>query len=473
MHPAGETVTSYARDTNETPNILAFRAPLPPVCASLFTVELHTASPPDGDNEAAQPARVFSPAASFHTPRDALATVGAGVTEMDSAEIRLSAQMSEPVVPLNIPSARLPRVDVILENEHIRLTFSGATGRLSHFLNKASGVATNISQSFCYYTSHPGDRRASTAGDDPEERGAHQSSGAYIFRPLTAMTNDDGSADCMPVAAEDVATITAVVRGKVVQELRQSFYSKWGGSANGGASRDGHKNEAKAEVPATKVGTGRIPWLSQVVRLAAGERHASFEWTIGEIPKAELSLPPTDPRQRCVGWRAVQGCDPFAPRRPEGDLPCNAEVPDDLAGYCECGMGRRAAASGCDHSPVGTCVEACRVHTGKEIITRFTAPGIASAGRLFTDSNGRELLARDRDHRPSWHGFNQTEKVAGNFYPSTSMAAIRGNGLQLTVLLDRAQGVGSISDGEIQLMVHRCARLSPRGSCPLPQQELA
>jgi len=46
------------------------------------------------------------------------------------------------------------------------------------------------------------------------------------------------------------ARITAVVRGEVVQEVRQSF----------------------------------APWLTQTVRLAAGWRFAEFEHTVGPVP---------------------------------------------------------------------------------------------------------------------------------------------------------------------------------------------
>lgn len=42
------------------------------------------------------------------------------------------------------------------------------------------------------------------------------------------------------------------------------------------------------------------------------------------------------------------------------------------------------------------------------------------AGRgFYTDSNGREMLRRVRDFRPTWD-LEVIEPVAGNFYPVTS-----------------------------------------------------
>ena len=43
----------------------------------------------------------------------------------------------------------------------------------------------------------------------------------------------------------------------------------------------------------------------------------------------------------CVAWRATQGCTADGPRLPTADQPCDAEPPEQTAGYCECGGGRR------------------------------------------------------------------------------------------------------------------------------------
>ncbi|KAM6288858.1 LOW QUALITY PROTEIN: lysosomal alpha-mannosidase, partial [Aegotheles albertisi] len=90
---------------------------------------------------------------------------------------------------------------------------------------------------------------------------------------------------------------------------------------------------------------------------------------------------------------------------------------------------------------------------GKEIITRFETP-LRTHGRFYTDSNGRQILERRRDHRPTWN-LTQTEPVAGNYYPVNTRIFIKDEKLQLTVVTDRSQGGSSIFDGSLELMVHR------------------
>jgi hypothetical protein len=70
---------------------------------------------------------------------------------------------------------------------------------------------------------------------------------------------------------------------------------------------------------------------------------------------------------------------------------------------------------------------------GKEVVARYTT-GIASAGRLWTDSNARDMLPRrrcvagpagepDTACRPSVPaGYNVTEPVAGNYWPVNAQA---------------------------------------------------
>ncbi|XP_012584627.1 PREDICTED: lysosomal alpha-mannosidase isoform X2 [Condylura cristata] len=90
---------------------------------------------------------------------------------------------------------------------------------------------------------------------------------------------------------------------------------------------------------------------------------------------------------------------------------------------------------------------------GKEIISRFDT-ALETEGLFYTDSNGREIMERRRDYRPSWK-LNQTEPVAGNYYPVNSRIYIKDREMQLTVLTDRSQGGSSLRDGSIELMVHR------------------
>ncbi|XP_014748733.1 PREDICTED: lysosomal alpha-mannosidase [Sturnus vulgaris] len=90
---------------------------------------------------------------------------------------------------------------------------------------------------------------------------------------------------------------------------------------------------------------------------------------------------------------------------------------------------------------------------GKEVISRFQTP-LRTAGLFYTDSNGRQVLERRRDYRPTWN-LSQSEPVAGNYYPVNTRIFIRDQKVQLTVLTDRSQGGSSILDGSLELMVHR------------------
>lgn len=91
--------------------------------------------------------------------------------------------------------------------------------------------------------------------------------------------------------------------------------------------------------------------------------------------------------------------------------------------------------------------------TGREIVSRFDTD-IRTGGVFYTDSNGREMLKRQRDHRDTW-ALNLTEKIAGNYYPVTAKIAIEDDQKRFAVLNDRSQGGSSLADGSVELMVHR------------------
>ncbi|XP_019622068.1 PREDICTED: lysosomal alpha-mannosidase-like [Branchiostoma belcheri] len=90
---------------------------------------------------------------------------------------------------------------------------------------------------------------------------------------------------------------------------------------------------------------------------------------------------------------------------------------------------------------------------GKEIISRFDTD-IMSNSTFYTDANGREMLERVVDRRLTWK-LNQTEPVAGNYYPVNSRILIKDKSKQLTVLTDRSQGGSGLKNGSLELMVHR------------------
>ncbi|KAM4585370.1 lysosomal alpha-mannosidase [Odontesthes bonariensis] len=90
---------------------------------------------------------------------------------------------------------------------------------------------------------------------------------------------------------------------------------------------------------------------------------------------------------------------------------------------------------------------------GKEVITRLDT-SIKTSEFFYTDSNGREVLQRKKDFRPTWN-LRQSEPIAGNYYPINSRAYIKDDLDQLTVVTDRSQGGGSIQNGSLEIMLHR------------------
>lgn len=88
---------------------------------------------------------------------------------------------------------------------------------------------------------------------------------------------------------------------------------------------------------------------------------------------------------------------------------------------------------------------------GREVVSRFVVD-IENDGIFYTDSNGREMLQRKINSRPTFDVLIE-EPVAGNYYPINTKIAIDDGNFRLAVLPDRAQGGTSINNGTIELMV--------------------
>jgi len=69
---------------------------------------------------------------------------------------------------------------------------------------------------------------------------------------------------------------------------------------------------------------------------------------------------------------------------------------------------------------------------GKEVIIRYDTD-IKSASKYYTDANGREVLERIRDYRPTWN-YTVLENVSGNYYPINSRIWIKDQQRQFTIL---------------------------------------
>ncbi|CAM9223956.1 unnamed protein product [Choristocarpus tenellus] len=203
-------------------------------------------------------------------------------------------------------------------------------------------------------------------------------------------------------------------------------------------------------------------WVTQTVRLRKGSRHVELEWTVGPVP---VSPPQSLHGEKLKG---MDGCNGLR----ESKVRDRTENSDDRGQY--------------EHKDnlykEGRKEE--RTDLGKEVVSRFSVPGLASEGIFYTDSNGREFQQRVRGRVPSVKvrdtGLDQdadlklSQPVAGNFYPVTVAAFVQDvcdmcedmgdvfnsggrqrSGVQLTVLTDRAQGASSLSDGHLELLTHR------------------
>jgi alpha-mannosidase len=101
---------------------------------------------------------------------------------------------------------------------------------------------------------------------------------------------------------------------------------------------------------------------------------------------------------------------------------------------------------------------------GKEVVLKLNSD-IASHGTFFTDSNGREMVKRQRNARgPSYPPYVIGEPVAGNYYPVNSMMSLDDGKTEMTVVTDVSMGGSSMADGSLELMVHRrCQADDSRG----------
>ncbi|KAL7642128.1 UNVERIFIED_CONTAM: hypothetical protein RMT77_006688 [Armadillidium vulgare] len=94
---------------------------------------------------------------------------------------------------------------------------------------------------------------------------------------------------------------------------------------------------------------------------------------------------------------------------------------------------------------------------GKEVVNWLQFPDMQTNQTFYTDANGRELQKRIKDYRETWTLSLATENVSRNYYPVTSTILLKSvnEAGSAAVLNDRAQGGASLSEGQLELMVHR------------------
>jgi hypothetical protein len=83
----------------------------------------------------------------------------------------------------------------------------------------------------------------------------------------------------------------------------------------------------------------------------------------------------------------------------------------------------------------------------KEFISRFNT-NIQNKRQLVHDSNALEMVKRSFNN-------NTKEPVAANYYPVQYAAYIQDEQAQLLLITDRSHGVASLTDGSIEMMIHR------------------
>lgn len=93
---------------------------------------------------------------------------------------------------------------------------------------------------------------------------------------------------------------------------------------------------------------------------------------------------------------------------------------------------------------------------GKELITRYTTDLGDTDGVFYTDSNGREIIYRQKDYRPTYR-YTDEEPQAGNYYPVNSKILIKDQTNEFAVLTDRSEGGSSLNSAEVELMLLRVA----------------
>lgn len=82
---------------------------------------------------------------------------------------------------------------------------------------------------------------------------------------------------------------------------------------------------------------------------------------------------------------------------------------------------------------------------------------MSSKNKFYTDANGRQILTRRVGVNGDSLKTDIGDLVGGNYYPINTHISLKDEAadIQLTMLVDRAQGGSSLNDGQLELMIHR------------------
>ncbi|GAM19522.1 hypothetical protein SAMD00019534_026970 [Acytostelium subglobosum LB1] len=92
---------------------------------------------------------------------------------------------------------------------------------------------------------------------------------------------------------------------------------------------------------------------------------------------------------------------------------------------------------------------------GKEVISRYTTD-LHTNNLWYSDANGMEMQERELNKRYSWN-YTVVQPVSGNYVPVNAITYLQDTtkNQQLTFVTDRSRSCASLSDGEIEMMLHR------------------
>ena len=82
----------------------------------------------------------------------------------------------------------------------------------------------------------------------------------------------------------------------------------------------------------------------------------------------------------CISWRQTGKCNPNGPREPHNDKPCDASIPNDLSGFCQCRGGTKQMMKWCwEKGEYRNCNEACK----HALIYQHDAQGTIEPNSIF------------------------------------------------------------------------------------------
>ena len=239
-------------------------------------------------------------------------------------------------------------------------------------------------------------------------------------------------------------------------------------------------------------------WATHIVRLTKDSPYIEVEWTAGPIPMTTPPPPPPGPgptprhRNLTDTWTTAQdSTSTYALVEKEGGAFTVASSDPGHTGW-HTATGHHAGTHVTirfdngfeDHGSLDSDYTNVQwVHgglwtrkgakpdpgaghegAGKEVVLQFNSQ-LRSGGTFFTDSNGREMIKRQRNARgPSYPPYQTFEPIAANYYPVNSLMSLDDGKTEMSVVVDTTMGGSSIRDGSLEVMVHRrCQKDDSRG----------